>query len=263
MSRNGALCLKKVILSYNPSRGDPGMRQFLASYLPHFYTKYPDVVVDIRPRFWPETSITGVYQDGSERAYCVRHLSAMGINIRMHKLVNEGNDTNTPFRASHLHFQRRSVQGTWNPWLWNYETSRVRGNRALPKWDRSLNAKEWDYYMTHYAAHMKAEEESLAQRVRRHTDIPDSSTHEVQQRWKESVIPRLQSDLEYNFAHWKQQHARGAAKPDRPAMREYSLFSVPDHTTMGQDAVDMLRRREAKYVEDWWNARKKQLQPPA
>lgn len=261
MSRNGEICLRKVIVSYSPSHGDPAVRQFLATYLPAFNQKYPNVKVDIRPRFWPESSITGVYRDGSEKAYCIRYLSSMGINVRFHRLVNEANDSNDAFNASHLHFQRRSIQGTWNPWLWTYETARVR-NAPLPHWGRKLSPKEWDFYTDAYCAQMKAEEEAVAGRVARHTSIPEASTKEVQDRWKEYVMPHMQTDMEYNVDHWKKQHARGATRPEAPSMSEYSLFSVPDHTTLGQDAVDMLRRREAQHVEEWWDRRQEQLKPP-
>lgn len=261
MSRNGELCLKKIIVSYSPSHGNPATRQFLATYLPAFNRKYPEVQIDLRPRHWPESSITGVYRDGSERAYSIRNLSSMGINIRFHRLVNDANDTNDPFSAKHLHRQRRSVQGTWNPWLWNYEGPRTR-HQEPARWDRKLTAKEWDYYIDQYTAQIKAEEETIAERVGRYTDIPEANTEEVQQRWKRYVMPRMQSDLEHNMDHWKRQHARGGQRPAGAKMHEYSLFAVPDHSTLGQDAVDMLRRREAKHLEEWWQKRKEQLKPP-
>lgn len=261
MSRNGELCLQKVIVTYSPSNGNPGMRQFLDTYLPQFHRQYPQVKIDIRPRQWPEASITGVYRDGSEKAYSIRFLSSMGINVRFHRLVNEANDLNQPFAAAHVHLQRRSVQGTWNPYLWNYEGTRAR-LRAPAQWDRKLTDKEWDYYMQQYGAQMAAEEGTIADRVRRYTDIPAASTAEVQQRWQGHVLPRLQTDLEHNLAHWKKQHRAGAGRPAPPTLNEYTLFSVPDHTTLGQDAIDMLRRRETQREEDWWRERKSQLKPP-
>lgn len=261
MSRNGELCLQKIIVTYSPNKGNPSMRQFMATYLPEFHQQYPQVKIDIRPRHWPESSITGIYRDGSERAYTIRYLSSMGINVRFHRLVNEGNDYNHPFSASHLHLQRKSIQGAWNPYLWSYEGSRVR-RQAPAQWDRKLTEEEWGYYIGQYSAQMKAEEETIANRVRRYTEIPDANTAEVQQRWKEHAMPRMQTDMEYNLDHWKKQHKRGAPRPGPTTFQEYSLFSVPDHTTIGQDAVDMLRRRETQYVEDWWRQRKEQLKPP-
>ncbi|KAG5471693.1 hypothetical protein LSCM4_03245 [Leishmania orientalis] len=261
MSRNGELCLQKIIVSYSPNKGNPAMRQFMATYLPEFHRQYPQVKIDIRPRQWPESSITGVYRDGSEKAYSIRFLSSMGINVRFHRLVNEGNDYNHSFSASHLHMQRRSVQGVWNPYLWNYEGTRAR-HRPPAQWNRKLTEREWDYYIQQYGGQVKAEEETIADRVRRYTDIPESSTEEVQQRWKEHVMPRLQTDLEYNLSHWKKQHRAGAGRPAPPTLNEYSLFSVPDHSSLGQDAIDMLRRREAQREEDWWRERKRQLKPP-
>eukprot|EP00796_Vickermania_ingenoplastis_P009357 gene9357-6580_t len=261
MSRNGELCLKKIIFSYSPSMGSPGVRQFFALYLPAFHEKYPQVQIDIRSRFWPESYITGLYRDGSEKSYCVKYLSPMGINIRAHRLVNEANDSNLPFSASHLNFQRRSVQGTWNPWLWTYESSRCRSSK-VPHWDRKLSENEWKYYVDRYTAEMKTEEESINERVQRFTEIPDESTAEVQKRWKDYVVPSMQSDIEHNLQHWKDEHAKGAPSPRQPTLEEYMLFSVPDHTSLGQDAVDMLRRREAQDVENWWKQRGEQLVPP-
>ncbi|KAK7196942.1 Mitochondrial ribosomal protein L51 / S25 / CI-B8 domain containing protein [Novymonas esmeraldas] len=261
MSRSGELCLQRIIVSYSPNKGNPAMRQFLATHLPEFHRQYPQVKIDIRPRQWPETSITGVYRDGSERAYSVRYLSSMGINVRFHRLVNDANDHNNTFSATHLHMQRKSVQGTWNPYLWNYEGTRVR-HKAPAQWNRRLTEKEWDYYIRQYGAQMKAEEDTIADRVRRYTDIPDASTEEVQQRWKENVMPRLQTDLEHNLSHWKKQHRTGAGRPAPPTLAEYSLFSVPDHTSLGQDAIDMLRRREARSEEEWWRQRERQMKPP-
>lgn len=259
MSRNGELCLKKVLVSYSPSNGSPNTRQFLATHLARFHAKYPDVTIDIRPRFWAETSITGVYRDGSERSYKTKYMSPMGIWLRLNRLVNTANDHDLPFSASHLHFQRRSIQGTWNPWLWHYETERRR--KEAPRWCRKLSQEEWEYYIGQYSAQMKQEEEVIRQRVAKQTDIPAQSTREVQERWKHHVMPRLQTDLEFNLAHFKRQHARGQ-RPEPVRMGEYKLFSVPDHRELGQDAVDMMRRREAKHLEEWWRQRKEQLKPP-
>lgn len=261
MSRNGELCLKKIIFSYSPSMGSPGIRQFFALYLPLFSKKYPEVKIDIRPRFWPETSITGVYRDGSEKSLSVKYLSPMGINIRVNRLVNEGNDSSLPFSAAHQHFQRRSIQGVWNPWLWNFESSRVR-NPRIPKWNRKLTGKEWDYYVDKYAHDIKLEEESINERVRRYTEIPDDNTSQVQKRWKEFVLPSIQTDLEHNIKYWKEQHVKGGSKPQKPTLDQYMLFSTPDHTALGQEAVDILRRKETEKVEEWWKQRSEHLKPP-
>lgn len=261
MSRNGELCLKKIIFSYSPSMGSPGIRQFFALYLPGFNKKYPQVTIDIRPRFWPETSITGIFRDGSEKSYSVKYLSPMGINIRVHRLVNEGNDSSLPFSAAHLHFQRRSVQGVWNPWLWNFESGRARSG-SVPRWNRKLTEKEWHYYIDRYATEMKAEEQAIEERVQRYTELPDANTKEVQKRWKEFILPSVQTDLEHNLKYWKEQHAKGGAPPQKPTLEEYMLFSVPEHGVLGQDAVDLLRRREAQKVEEWWKKRGEQLKPP-
>ncbi|CAD2213830.1 hypothetical protein AGDE_01453 [Angomonas deanei] len=259
MSRNGELCLQKVIISYNPSRGDPATRQLLATYLPQFKRQYPSVVIDLRPRHWPETAITGVYRDGSERAYRTKYLSSLGIHSRLHRLVNEGNDSNVPFSAGHLHQQRRSVQGPWNPLLWHYEGGRRRQPPA--RWDRSLTKEEWQYYTTQYAAQMRSEEETIAAAVRRYTELPDAATREVQRRWRAHVLPQLQTDLAHNLQHLKRSHRRGT--PPAPVdLAAYQLFSTPDHTVMAQDAVDVLRRREAQSLEEWWRQRREQLQPP-
>lgn len=261
MSRNGEHALQKIIVSYSPSMGNPATRQFLATYLPAFRQKYPAVAIDLRPRHWPETSITGVYRDGSEKVYCIKHLSSMGINVRFHRLLNDANDTNAPFGAQHIHRQRCSVQGPWNPWLWSFEGNRTR-HEAPARWDRKLSGEEWRYYIDQYSAQMKHEEASIDTRVARYTEIPAQNTEEVASRWKRYVLPRIQSDVEYNMDHWKRQHTRGRPRPAPVTVAEYQLFSVPDHTALGQDAVDMLRRKEAQRTEEWWQDRKEQLKPP-
>lgn len=261
MSRNGVLCLQKVIFSYSPNMGSPGVRQFFALYLPSFNQKYPEVEVEIRPRFWPETSVTGVYRDGSEKCYSVKYLSPMGIAIRLNKLVNEGNDSSLPFSAAHLHYQRRSVQGTWNPWLWLFEGGRVRSNN-VPSWDRKLTEKEWDFFVDKYHKEMMSEENSINERVQRFTQIPDEKTLEVQKRWKEFVFPSMQTDMEHNIKYWKEQHLKGGAKPQKSTLDEYMLFAVPDNSSLGQDAIDILRRRETQKVEEWWRSRSDQLKAP-
>nr|CCC90285.1 conserved hypothetical protein [Trypanosoma congolense IL3000] len=258
MSRNGELCLKRSnhFILHN---GGPNTRQFLATHLPRFHARYPSVAIDIRPRMWPEATITGVYRDGSERSYNTKWLSPMGIFLRLNYLVNTGNDYDRPFSASHIHFQRRSVQGTWNPWLWNYEAARRRVE--APQWRRKLSEEEWDYYINQYSAQMKQEEEEIQQRVANHTSVQEQSTRDVQERWKQHVMPRMQTDVEFNLTQFKRQHAQG--QKQRPVtMGEYRLFSVPDHRELGQDAVDMMRRRESQFMEEWWRKRKEQLKPP-
>nr|CCC50101.1 conserved hypothetical protein [Trypanosoma vivax Y486] len=184
----------------------------------------------------------------------------MGIWLRINRLVNTANDYDKPFSASHLHFQRRSVQGTWNPWLWSYDSER---RRTPPtRWDRKLSEEEWEYYVGQYSAQMKHEEEEIQQRLNKRTELPEQNTKEVQERWKKHVMPRLQTDMEFNLAHLKRQFARGMREERPVTMGEYKLFSVPDHHEIGQDAVDTMRRREAKRMEEWWRKRKEQLKPP-
>lgn len=245
--------------------GSPGVRQFFSLYLPAFHKKYPDVTIDIRPRHWPETSITGIYRDGSEKSYSIKYLSPMGIHIRAHRLVNEGNQVTAslPFSAAHMHYQRRSIQGVWNPWLWSFESTRTR-SPWVPRWDRKLTEKEWRYYLDHYTTEMKAEEQAIKERVDQYSEIPEEHTREVRARWKAHVMPTLQTDMEHNLQYWKEQHAKGQPGPHKtpPTLEQYMLFAVPEHTVLGQDAVDMLRRREAQDVEEWWKERGNQLKPP-
>jgi hypothetical protein len=261
MSRNGSLALKKLIISYSPSHGAPNVRQFLATHLPLFKSKYPSVAIDIRPRFWPENAITGVYQDGSEHALKTKDLSSMGIFVRCNRLVNTANDFDLPFNAAHVHLNRRSVQGTWNPWLWNGE---VKGKTRVesPKWDRKLSEGEWDFFVDRYATQMQLEAEAVEAKVAAKTALSKQNTEEVRRRWMEHVTPRMQTDLEQNISDVKQDYKRKGKKLSPVTDAEYKLFAVPHMTTMGQDAVHAMRRHEKDQMETWWLKRKEQLKAP-
>lgn len=259
MSRNGQLALQRIIVSYSTTKGSPNTRQFLSTHLPVFKQKYPSVSIDIRPRMWPECGITGIYRDGSEKFFNTRGLSTMGIFIRCHRLVNECNDYDVPFTATHMHFQRKSVQGTWNPWLWMAE--RPYSRKVVPKWDRKLSEKEWDYYVDKFSTNMVLEEEAVQSSVAKHSELPKRFSEEVAARWKEFVVPRLQTDIEHNLQSFKTDFQKGV-KRDPVRLGQYRLFAVPDLNELGQDAVQTLRGNEIEKLETWWKKRKEQLKPP-
>jgi hypothetical protein len=236
------------------------MRQFLATHLPLFKQKYPSVEVDIRPRFWPERAVTGVYHDGSEQAFNIAKLSSMGIWARCHRLVNTANDFDLPFNGSHIHLNRRSVQGTWNPWLWHAE-ARHKERVESPKWERKLSNEEWDFYVDRYSTQMRLEEEAVQESAAAKTSLTKQHTEEVRQRWMQHVAPKLQTDMEHNVAKFKADHKRGIRQAP-VTMSEYKLFSVPQMQAMGQDAVHAMRRYEKNQLESWWLKRKEQLKAP-
>ena len=259
MSRNGELALKRIIISYSPSKGSSNTRQFLATHLAAFKEKYPSVVIDLRPRHWPERGITGIYRDGSEKFFNTNELSTMGIFIRCHRLVNECNDYDVPFSASHMHFQRKTVQGAWNPWLWMAERSYNR--KQASKWDRKLTEEEWTYYVDKFSAQMKLEDEAVRSEVQKHTELPRKYSDEAAANWKKYVVPKLQTDVEHNLAAFKSDFKKGV-KPEPVSMGEYRLFSVPNLHELGHDAVAALRGREIDRLDRWWVQRKEQLKPP-
>jgi hypothetical protein len=259
MSRNGELALKRVVVSYGINGGVPGVRQALAREIPAFKRKYPTVEIDLRPREWPERAITGFFRDGSEKTFTVDKMSAQGIWIRMNRLAGSCNDHNVRFSAQHMHFQRRSVQGNWNPWLWSAEKNVARTEE--PRWDRQLTEDEWAFYVDKYSARMARDDAEIGEKASRLTDLPKQYTAEVAQRWAEHVTPALQTDVEHNLAHYKKQAAKGTF-PKPVAMGEYRLFAVPDHTTMGHDLLSGLRKEESNRLEQWWTKRQEQLKPP-
>lgn len=268
MSRNGELSLQRIIISYSTTNGCSNTRQFLSTHLPHFKSKYPSVVIDVRPRHWPEPGITGIYRDGSERYFNTYGLSTMGIGIRFHRLVNTCNDIDVPFQASHMHFQRRSIQGTWNPWLWMAE--RHHSRKRIPAWDRKLNEQEWEYYVDKYSTSAKLEAEAIESQVQDHTKIPKIMTEQVAEKWRDQVVPRLQTDIEHNIAAFKSNDAslKRGGSPGSIVNKvvdegKYRLFAQPSLNEMGQDAVQALRGREMERLENWWRKRKEQLKPPA
>lgn len=259
MSRNGELALRKIIFTYNPRVQCVGMRQFFATHLPALKAEFPNVEMDLRPRRWTRATITGVYKDGSERAFSMDSLSPIAINSKCHRLAADANDLNVPFTLDTMHLQRRTVQGAWNPWLW-------RGDRPKPKkligdWDRKLTDREWDYYVDKYSARIRADERAIQKEVESRTSLHNEYTHEVQQRWAEHVAPRLQTDMQSNLAKMKADVAAGV-KPAPVSFNEYRLFSVPDHSELGIQGSVAARRKEVEYRQRWWAERKAQLKSP-
>jgi hypothetical protein len=259
MSRSGEVGLKRIILSYSPSRGAHNTRQFLATHIELFKQRHPSVQISIRPRHWPERGITGIYRDGSEKFYNTAGLSTMGIFIRCHRLANEFNDYDLPFTTTHLHFQRKTVQGAWNPWLWMAERPYSR-KKPIP-WDRKLTEEEWTYYVDKYSAQMKLEDEAVRHEVAKHTELPQKFSDEAAEKWQKYVVPRLQTDIEHNIAAFKADFKKGV-RPEPVRMGEYRLFAAPDVTQLGQDAVAALRGKEIERLDKWWLQRKQQLKPP-
>lgn len=260
MSRSGELALKRIIVSYSPTnQASRNTRQFLATHLPAFQATYPSVQISIRPRHWPERGITGIFRDGSERFYNTANLSTMGMFLRCHKLANECNDYDLPFAASHVHFQRKTVQGAWNPWLWMAERPYARKQPAA--WRRALTPDEWTYYVDKYSAQMQLEDEAVRHQVAKHTALPAKHSEEAAAKWTRHVVPQLQTDVEHNVAAFKAAFAKGV-KPDAVRMGEYRLFSAPQAAELGQDAVTALRGREIERLDNWWLQRKQQLKPP-
>jgi hypothetical protein len=265
MSRSGQQALQRIIVSYSPSSfSSRNTRQFLDTHLAVFAARHPRVQISIRPRHWPERGITGVYRDGSERFYNTAGLTSMGIFIRCHRLANECNDYDLPFSASHLHFQRKTVQGAWNPWLWTAERPYVRGPSPPPKWDReSLTEDEWSYYVDKYSAQMQLEAAAVEHEVTKHTELPTRLSEEAAARWKAHVVPRLQTDVEHNIAAYKKASYNKSSPSEPVRMGEYRLFAAPQMAELGQDALTALRGNEMVRLDKWWLRRKQQLKPPA
>lgn len=235
------------------------MRQFMATHLPDLKAQYPSVEIDIRPRRWALPSVTGMYKDGSERAFQVRELSALAIFSRCQRLVSDANDVDIPFSLDSMHLQRRSIQGTWNPWLWRGD--RPQPKQIVPKWDRKLGNKEWDYYIDKYSSRMRADEDAIQAEVDSRTELFNEYTQEVQERWTQHVAPRLQSDMKSNLEKMKADIAAGI-KPEPVNFNEYRLFSVPDHRELGITGSVAVRRKEIQHRHRWWAKRKEQLKPP-
>ena len=185
----------------------------------------------------------------------------MGIWIRCHRLVNQANDYDVPFNGSHVNLNRRSVQGTWNPWLWHAE-ARHKERQEPPRWDRKLSEEEWAYYVDKYSTQMKLEEDAVQTRVQQKTAMSKEHTADVTQRWMAHVSPKLQTDMEHNLAKFKADYKRGVKQPPVD-MREYRLFAVPQMEELGNEAVNTMRRKEKEELERWWLDRREMLKPPA
>ena len=259
MSRNGALSLKKIIITYNPRCRNPAVRQFLGLYLPVCMRQFPSVEFDIRPRPWPEAAITGVFADGSEKAVSTRVVSSMSIWLKIHSLVRECNDYNVKFSQPYLHFHRRSVQGTWNPWLFMAERNTPK--KQPVRWDRKLSEPEWTFFVKKFSDQMKHEDKAVDTKVRELRGLPEQFTAEVSRRWEHHVAPNVQTDLDHNLAVIKKNFERGVKQPP-VRMQEYQLFAMPMLDQLGGDALMAIRSKELQTIEKWWEKRKETLKPP-
>lgn len=259
MSRNNELCLKRLVIGYNTTRGHAGIRQALAREIPLFSDKYPTVKIELRPRRQDQNFIAGVYRDGSEKCFDISNMSAQGIWHRIHRLVSTANDNSEYFSARTMHHTTRSVGGAWNPWLWTAErhVPRVGGT----EWDRKLSDSEWNYYVDKYSDKMRKDEKDTQAIVDEHGALPKKYAEEVAERWKKNVTPHLQTDIEVNLAALKKA-ALVEKYPAPPSLDEYELFSVPSLTDASQDTINAIRRVERSRQTRWWQKRREQLKPP-
>eukprot|EP00760_Papus_ankaliazontas_P032307 PhM_4_TR573/c0_g1_i1/m.73308 len=260
MSRKGQLCLREIIVTYGYLNERCDMRMALAREIPDFKREYPSVKISVRPRSTPEATLTGVYNDGSHLVLNCRHGSSQQILNKLHQLVGTANDEVKYFGRDSLYRGRTSVQGTWNPWLWMTDYRAARD--PPPKWDRSLTEEEWSHYVKKYSAHWAAEEGAIRDGVAQYSELPQQYTDEVQQRWDEHVKPHLQSDMESKLEVMKKDAKKGN-RPKPTTYDEYMLFSQPDLRTMGNDALFMMRKKQAAELVKWWDKRRDQLKEPA
>ena len=130
-----------------------------------------------------------------------------------------------------------------------------------PAWDRKLSENEWEYYVGRYSEEMKLRHDAVDRVVRQHSELPNENTRQVAQRWKDMVVPKLQTDMEHNLDAIKAAAAKGR-QPEPVSLNEYRLFAVPDHNALSEDALTALRGREVERLENWWRSRRQQLKPP-
>lgn len=258
MSRSGSLALQRLIFDYNSIGPAHGLRHAFAREIPLFKQEFPSVVIEVRPRAKP-AAVTAVYRDGSERSFHLERLSSQAIYNRLHELVQDCNDRSHFFDNKNFHYQKRSVQGAWSPYLWLAE--RHESRMPEPKWDRKLSDREWDYYVDKYSNRMQRFRADVRKVAERREEMPRKLTKELSERWSKFVTPHLQTDMEANLAAMKKSAAQGKA-PDAVSWDEYRLFAAPDMTTTGEDTMRALRRKEMMKAELWWDKRKEQLKPP-
>ena len=271
-SLTGELALKKVIITYGVTSGVASMRQVLNHEIFTFQNEYPGVEISVRPRRTPHPSVTGIYRDGSERSFSLkqwhhRHSDNLGpgaITAKLYDLANDNNTTDQVYATSTQHQQRKSVQGTWNPWLWIAEGHESREKPALFK--RKLSDSEWDYYVDKYSDKMRREEGEVSKQTKQRTEFFEAETSDVAARWGKYVAPSRQSDMEHNLAEMKKVSQKKAK--DRPSgygvvtPQEYALFQHADHDKLATSALDTLKSRDVTDVVSWWAKRKEQLKPP-
>ena len=259
MSRLGQLSLQRVIVDYSPYGSAMGLRHAFAREIPQFKRDFPSVTIEVRPR-GTASAVTGIYRDGSERTFHVKTLSSQAIYVRLHELAQTANDRSQYLNTATMHFQRRSVQGAWNPYLWLAERHEARV--PVPKWDRELTDDEWRYYVAAYSARMRRDRARVSDELDKVTDLPNRMTAEIADRWKQFVTPHLQTDVAQNLATVKRQAEQNVA-PAPVSLDEYKLFSAPDLAQTGGDLIRGLRHKEMRRIEKWWDRRRYQLKPPS
>jgi hypothetical protein len=181
--------------------------------------------------------------------------------VRLNEMAQTCNDKAVPFNSHFRHYQNRSVQGSWNPYLWMAERHEER--IPEPKWDRKLSEKEWDYFVDKYSSRLKNDRQALKKALSKATELPDRQTKEIAERWEKYITPSLQSDMEENLSNIKKDAAKGKF-PEPVSIEEYRLFSSPDISgNAAEDIIRGLRQKEMRKTEKWWEQRQAQLKPPA
>jgi hypothetical protein len=260
MSRLGQLSLQRVIIDYSAYSTADGLRHAFAREIPQFKKDFPSVVVEVRPRS-KASVVTGVYRDGSEISFPVALLSSQAIFVRLQEMAQTCNDKSVALNNHYRHYQNRSVQGSWNPYLWMAERHEER--IPEPKWDRKLSDREWDYYVDKYSSKLKNDRAALKKALERATELPDQQTKEIAERWQKYITPTLQTDMEDNLSQIKKEAAKGKF-PENVSIDEFRLFSTPDIAGSGaEDIIRGLRHKEMRKTEKWWEQRQAQLKPPA
>ena len=258
MSRGGQLCLRTLIIPYGFLENSSGVRQALAREIPEFKRQFPQVNINLRPRVCPTRAMTGVYSDGSHCSVDISEKSAQAIISLMHQLVHTANDEVRYFKTDTVYYERKSVQGAWNPWLFIAERPVER--HPKPKWDRKLSTQEWDHYVKRYSEQWEEDARDVDKLVRTESELHGEHIKELKRRWSTHMKEKTPSDLERQAQQLKT--PTPGTKTTPPTFDEYVMFSVPEMQRLGNDALCMLRTKQTKDLVEWWEKRRQQLKPP-
>jgi hypothetical protein len=123
MSVYGVPQLTKLRALYcDISKGSEGLRRFVFNHVDAFKRQHPSVAwqfaVNRRGPQIHKPMVVAYYRSGFRKVVSMNNLSLEGVTMLMHHLHNSAGRPNPKHRKLPIEQQYRSIQGSWNPYLW-------------------------------------------------------------------------------------------------------------------------------------------------